>query len=92
MPGILHREHGLGVRMLIPPTLILVQLSSANGPHPRTTMLLPHQRKYAHQNHDTRRGGSRHQVERATQEGSLISKDNVGKKIAPTRGCYLSMQ
>lgn len=46
MPGILHREHGLGVRMLIPPTLILVQLSSAKGPHPRTTMLSPHQREW----------------------------------------------
>lgn len=39
MRGIWHRLHGFGVRMLILPILILVQSSSAKGPHPLTTML-----------------------------------------------------
>lgn len=39
MQGIRHRLHGLGMCMCIPPIRILVHLSSAKAPHPRTTML-----------------------------------------------------
>lgn len=69
MPGIWHRLHGFGVRMPILPTLILVQSSSAKGPHPRTTMLCSAASKCPrHRTHRQRRAGVRARGQNKKQE------------------------